>query len=77
MIERVKKQEYERMWSNNDFWRTCDQSELDWFEERDEDLFGYDFKWDKLSKAPNLWEETYPEAKFASINRENYLPFIT
>jgi hypothetical protein len=48
-----------------------------WVEEREGKLFGYEFKWGKSEKAPRLWQETYPEASFECINRENYLPFIT
>lgn len=43
--ERLKYQEYERLISNNYFWRIYKQQEIDWFEERDGSLFGYEFKW--------------------------------
>ena len=76
-MERLKKQEYQRIWGNNYFWRTYDQKELDWIEERGGDLFGYEFKWgNQKAKAPQLWSETYPKASFECINRDNYLPFI-
>jgi hypothetical protein len=50
--------------------------ELDWVEQRDGALFGYEFKWKNTVKAPPLWKETYPEATFECINNENYLPFV-
>lgn len=78
VIERLKKQQYKQIWSNNFFWRTYDQKELDWVEEREGKLFGYEFKWgETVVKAPKLWLETYPEATFECINQENYLPFIS
>jgi predicted AAA+ superfamily ATPase len=77
VIERLKKQEYQKLRSNNYFWRTYDQKEVDWVEERDGKIFGYEFKWDKTSKAPKLWLDTYPEASFETINISNYLSFIT
>jgi predicted AAA+ superfamily ATPase len=78
VMERLKKQEYTRLWSNNYFWRTYDQKEIDWIEEREGTLFGYEFKGgSKLSLAPKLWEKTYPKASFECINQENYLPFIS
>lgn len=77
VMERIKKQEYQRIRSNNYFWRTYDQKEIDWVEEREGKLFGYEFKWDSVAKAPKLWLETYAEASFESINQSNYLPFIT
>ncbi|HEX4840270.1 MAG TPA: ATP-binding protein [Rhabdochlamydiaceae bacterium] len=77
VVERLKKQQYQELLSHNFFWRTYDQKEMDWVEEREGKLFGYEFKWGKSEKAPRLWKETYPEASFECINRENYLPFIT
>lgn len=76
--ERIKKQHYQRLWSHNFFWRTYDQKEIDWVEEREGKLFGYEFKWgDVKAKAPELWQSTYPEASFECINGKNYLDFIT
>ncbi len=78
VMERTKKQHYHQILSNNYFWRTYDQKEIDWVEEREDNLFGYEFKWhDKTTKPPKLWEKTYPKAKFEVIDSENYLPFIT
>lgn len=77
VMERLKKQEYCRLWSNNYFWRTYDQKEIDWVEEREGSLFGYEFKANQAqAKAPKLWLSTYPKASFECINQENYLPFI-
>jgi predicted AAA+ superfamily ATPase len=75
--EQRKKQEYLRIFSNNYFWRTYDQKEIDWVEEREGKLYGYEIKWgDGRTKIPKLWEETYTNAEFQVINRENYLEFI-
>lgn len=76
--ERLKKQHYTKIYSNNYFWRTYDQKELDMVEERDGKLFGYEFKLNRKNvKAPKLWVETYPEATFELINKDNFLNFIT
>ena len=78
VMERLKKQQYHRIWSHNFFWRTYDQKEIDWVEEREGELFGFEFKWSNTQvKAPKLWIETYPKASFVCINQNNYLPFIT
>lgn len=79
VMERIKKQEYLQIPSNNYFWRTYDQKELDWVEEREGILHGYEFKWKKNSptKPPKLWEETYKNATYELINQANYLPFIS
>lgn len=77
VMERLKAQEYLEIHSNNYFWRTYDQKELDWVEERDGKLHGYEFKWSsKQVSAPKLWHDTYPEGTFELINRENYLDFV-
>jgi hypothetical protein len=40
-------------------------------------LSGYEFKYGKKTpKAPDLWTETYSNASFEVINRENYFDFI-
>ncbi|MCB0580117.1 MAG: hypothetical protein KDD10_12515 [Phaeodactylibacter sp.] len=40
-------------------------------------LNGYEFKWrKKATKASKTWLETYPEAGFYAVNRENYLEFL-
>ena len=77
VMERLKKQAYQPIYSNNYFWRTYDQKEIDWVEERDGKLFGYEMKWgDKKKKEPKLWKETYSNAEFEIINQENYLDFV-
>lgn len=77
IMERLKKQEYQSILSNNYFWRTYDQQEIDWIEEREGQLFGYEIKWRKhQAKAPIAWINTYSNAHFALINQDNYLDFI-
>jgi len=77
VMERLKKQSYLSLFSNNYFWRTYDQKEIDWVEEREGKLFGYEFKWgNKNPKPPKQWLNTYPEAEYKVINKENYMDFI-
>ena len=77
--ERIKFQRYNKMIVNNYFWRTYDQQEIDWVEERGGNLYGYEFKWNpkKRVKVPGAWKKQYKEAKFEVINQENYLNWIT
>ena len=75
--ERLKKQEYHGISTENYFWRTYDRKEIDHVEVINENIFGYEFKWKKGKiKAPALWKETYPDAGFEIINKENFLDFI-
>ena len=71
--ERLKYQEYRRLSSNNYFWRTYEQQEIDWVEERDGTLFGYEFKWKESKvKIPTQWKNTYPDSSFEVINKDNF-----
>jgi uncharacterized protein len=45
--ERVKYQNYSKKTVTNYFWRTYDQQELDWLEEKNGNLCGFKFKWNK------------------------------
>ena len=49
--ERLKYQKYNRKVVNNYFWRTYDQQELDWLEEREGKLYGYEFKWNARKRV--------------------------
>lgn len=77
VIERIKKQKYNSIYSNNYFWRTYDQKEIDWVEEREGKLFGFEIKWGKeKSKVPRDWKETYKNSEYKLINQDNFLDFI-
>ncbi|MDP3997503.1 MAG: ATP-binding protein [bacterium] len=77
VMERLKKQHYDNILANNYFWRTYDQKELDWVEDRGGRLYGYEFKWNPQGKAKGakLFTETYGESEVKVIHRENYLDF--
>ena len=77
--ERIKKQNYQKIKTNNYFWRTYDQQELDWLEEIGDNISAFEFKWNenKKLKIPAAFAKTYPDASFEVINQRNYLDFIT
>ena len=79
ITERLKHQSYTNMLVNNHFWRTYNQQEIDWVEERNGKLYAYEFKWNpkKVKGAPSAWKQFYPEAHFQTIHPENYLDFIS
>lgn len=71
--ERLKYQEYNGIVSNNYFWRTYEQQEVDWVEERDGSLFAYELKWkDSKVKIPTQWKKAYPDSSFEVINKDNF-----
>lgn len=76
--ERLKKRSYKNIRGTSYFWRTYDQKEIDLVEEREGKLFGYEIKWEvKKIKPPKDWLETYQNASYEIISKENYLQFIT
>jgi predicted AAA+ superfamily ATPase len=80
VVERLKTQSYFNIISNNYFWRTWDQKEIDWIEEREGKLFGYEFKFSERKKQKNkIFKEflsTYPEAEVKIIHPDNYSDFL-
>ncbi|MBK7094761.1 MAG: DUF4143 domain-containing protein [Saprospiraceae bacterium] len=77
VMERLKKQHYKKIFSNNYFWRTYDQKEVDFVEEREGMLFRYEFKWNpKKNKIQKEWLKTYPNASFETIHKDNFLPWL-
>lgn len=59
------------------FWRTHTGAELDYVEEKNGTLYGFEFKsGDKTTKIPAGWKKAYPESKFQCVNKNNYLEFI-
>ena len=77
--ERVKFQQNHGMLGSNYFWRTYQQQEIDWIEEREGKLFAYEMKWNpnKKTKIPSAWKSGYPDSGFEVIIPENYPSFIT
>jgi predicted AAA+ superfamily ATPase len=78
LSERIKFQQNTGMIVNNYFWRTYQQQEIDWIEEREGNLFAYEVKWNarKTPKVPSAWLAAYPQSSFEVITPENYLGWI-
>ncbi len=76
--ERLKLQNYDKMVVNNYFWRTYDQQEIDWIEEKEGKLFAYEFKWQSgKKKIPAAWEKNYKDSEFSFIDNNNYMDFLS
>jgi predicted AAA+ superfamily ATPase len=76
--ERFKYLLYNEIWANTYFWRTYDQQEIDYIEERDGKLFAYEIKWNpkKSIKIPKAFALAYPEHEFSMLNKDNFERFI-
>lgn len=72
IAERKKWLAYHFSYANTYFWQTHTGAEIDYVEEKDGRLYGYEFKWNakkhRIRYAP--WEQAYPEATFACITPE-------
>lgn len=77
IIERFKALANARKFANFYFWRTYDKKEIDLIEEREGNLFGYEFKMSikKTPLAPHEFIDTYPNASFSVITPKNWIDF--
>lgn len=76
IVERLKRNTYLRNHVNTYFWRTYTGAELDFVEQGDGKLLGYEIKWrSKKAKAPKTWLDSYTESDFKYINLDNYQDF--
>jgi len=77
--ERIKYLHYNNLWANSYFWRTQDQQEIDYIEERNGILYAFEIKW-STTKKPSLsksFANTYPQHEYHIISLENYEQFLT
>jgi len=60
------------------FWRTTQQQEIDFVEERQGRLFAYEFKWNSQKKPqlPKTFANAYPGSEFRVISPENMVDFL-
>lgn len=79
IIERLKYLQYHRHTSNQYFWRTYDKKEIDYIEESDGLIRGFEFKWGKSRKIkiPQEFLEQYPGSTITRVDRSNYWDFLS
>ncbi|MEZ4927874.1 MAG: ATP-binding protein [Saprospiraceae bacterium] len=76
--ERKKKLHYQNIHANTFFWRTQDQQEIDYIEERDGKMWAYEMKWSPKAKPSfsKTFTQAYPQHELNLINRDNYFELI-
>ena len=76
--ERIKFTDYTNSYANKYFWRTKDQTEIDYLEEYDGNLHCYEFKWNPTAKAsfPPSFANAYSNSTFEIIHRDNFEKFL-
>lgn len=78
MMERWKHISYNDVFCNRFFWRTHDQQEIDYIEERGGKLYAYEFKWNPnlRSRFPAVFAKTYTESVFETVHPDNFEVFV-
>ncbi len=78
IAERVKYFKYKQLYGGKYFWRTAQQQEIDYLEERDGQIDTYEFKWSekKSSRLPKSFQDAYPDSTFKVVNSGNYETFL-
>ena len=76
--ERKKVLHYRGIHANAFFWRTQDQQEIDYVEERDGKMWAFEMKWSAKAKSAfsKTFTNAYPEHELQLINRENYFEWL-
>jgi predicted AAA+ superfamily ATPase len=76
--ERVKWLGNHQYAANRFFWRTTQQQEIDYIEEKDGVLSAFEFKWSPTARVsfPKTFLNAYDNVQTAVITPENYLSFI-
>ena len=77
MMERIKSNHYHKKYCNTYFWRTKQQQEIDYVEEADGKITGFEFKWNPKAKTniPSIFVKTY-NANVEVISKENFREFV-
>jgi uncharacterized protein len=77
--ERRKAVSYYDWYGNFYFWRTVQQQEIDYLEDRDGHLFAYEFKWskEKHDRVPITFSKAYPGSTYNVITPKSFEGFVS
>lgn len=75
--ERIKQNLYKNTFAKTYFWRTKQQQEVDFVEEKDGSIVGYEFKWKAKGKTklPKIFMKKY-STQIKIIDRDNFRDFV-
>ena len=77
--ERIKYNHYNNLHCNTYFWRTVEQQEIDYIEERDGKFELFEMKWNpKKGKTtiPSSFKTAYGECDYTVVTPENYFNYL-
>ena len=78
VAERIKLLNYKRTDARKFFWRTQQQQEIDYIEEREGKYFAYEFKWNPKTKVgfSKTFIENYPVESTMTVTPDNVEEFL-
>lgn len=78
VAERAKWLANHGYFANRYFWRTTQQQEIDYLEEKDGVLHAWEFKWSPTGRVsfPRTFLNAYPAAHIEVVTPDNYLGFV-
>lgn len=78
IVERMKQRCYVGEMVNSYFWRTHARQEIDYIEEKNGQVYAYEFKWNanKKVKLPGSFAKAYDVTQLHVITPENYLEWL-
>lgn len=78
VMERTKLLDYHDDHAQQFFWRKYSGAEIDYVETKDDQLNGFEFKWQKRkSRSGHSWKTDYRNSNFETITKENFIQFVT
>lgn len=79
LSERIKFTYYHQRLSNRYFWRTTSEKKVDYIEEYEGKLHGYQFKWHRNNKKlfSKTFRNAYAAASFDTITPANFTKFLS
>jgi uncharacterized protein len=78
IVERLKNNTYSEKRANPFFWRTINQTEIDYVEEDHKKLHAFEFKYSESRKRgmPDDFAKGYPGSTYQTISKENYIEWL-
>jgi hypothetical protein len=67
----------QRRYLNKYFWRLYNGTEIDYLEEEDGRITGYECKWSAEKwRKPKVFLDNYPESQLFLVNRNNFFDYL-
>jgi predicted AAA+ superfamily ATPase len=78
IVERLKNNSYTNKQINPFFWRTINQTEIDYVEESNKKLDAFEFKYieSRKRRVPEDFAKGYPGSTYETISKENYIEWL-